>query len=587
MRTAPALSPAGRICRVELLECRRLLTTYYVSTTGSDTGAGSSAAPFRTIQHAADLVGAGDTVIVRAGSYAGFILGWDSPTAGTSSAPIVFKADPNAAAGSVIINAASPHTHNGIDLEPGCDWITIQGFTVTGAGGNGTLAVYPSRGYGIKVTGNHDQVIGNTIHDLDYAVAGIHDNGGNNVLIQGNTIYALHNHDNGDLGHGIYVADADGAIVRGNVIHNNDYIGIHLNGDPNLVSNALIAGNRIYDNGQNGINCDGLVNSRVENNVIWGFESFGICLFQIDASAPSTGNVIVNNTIVSTASGAGAAIRMLNGATGNTIFNNILLGGGGVTIRVSDDSMSGLFSDRNVVGSLFESEDSGQDQTLAQWRSSSGQDAHSFTATTIQLFQDATNHDWHLKITSPAVNTGVASLNGKAAPTTDFDGVSRPRGAAFDLGAFEFVQPIDYAGGDTTTARRVGVINIGQVRAFEDYIGAIDRNDYYRFDVATALRINVKLYNMTDNGELQLFNSAGVRLAYCHNAGLAVETFAMNLARGTYYLRVLYLGTAGTNYRLRLEATAPAPASAPRRPVVRGMLTLGDARTDDPTVLPR
>src|SRR5262249_21475557 len=169
---------------------------------------------------------------------------------------------------------------NGIDLEPGCDWITIQGFAVDGTGSGG-IATYPNRGYGIKVTGNHDQVIGNTIHDLDYAVAGIHDNGGNGVVISGNMICSVHNHGNPELGHGIYVADADAAVVSANVIHNNDYIGIHLNGDPNLVSHALIAGNRIYDNGQNGINADGLVDSRVENNLIWGFASYGICLFRI------------------------------------------------------------------------------------------------------------------------------------------------------------------------------------------------------------------------------------------------------------------------------------------------------------------
>ena len=67
--------------------------TYYVSPSGKDTNAGTSTAPFLTIQHAADLVKAGDTVIVRQGVYAGFVMGWDTPTAGTATAPIVFKAD--------------------------------------------------------------------------------------------------------------------------------------------------------------------------------------------------------------------------------------------------------------------------------------------------------------------------------------------------------------------------------------------------------------------------------------------------------------------------------------------------------------
>src|SRR5689334_4800242 len=58
------------------LERRTLLsTTYYVSPTGSDASAGTSdAAAFVTLQKAADTVHAGDTVIVRAGSYLGFEL---------------------------------------------------------------------------------------------------------------------------------------------------------------------------------------------------------------------------------------------------------------------------------------------------------------------------------------------------------------------------------------------------------------------------------------------------------------------------------------------------------------------------------
>src|SRR5437899_2916269 len=57
--------------------------TYYVSPSGSDSNSGSSSAPFRTLQQAADTVNAGDIVIVRQGNYKGFIMGWDYPTAGT------------------------------------------------------------------------------------------------------------------------------------------------------------------------------------------------------------------------------------------------------------------------------------------------------------------------------------------------------------------------------------------------------------------------------------------------------------------------------------------------------------------------
>src|SRR6476619_7386432 len=85
---------------LDALEPRRLLSgvTYYVSpSAGSDANLGTSAAPFATLQHAADRVGAGDTVVARAGTYAaGFVLGWDGPVAGTAANPIRFLADPGA-----------------------------------------------------------------------------------------------------------------------------------------------------------------------------------------------------------------------------------------------------------------------------------------------------------------------------------------------------------------------------------------------------------------------------------------------------------------------------------------------------------
>src|SRR5205807_8590921 len=81
--------------------------------------------PWRTLQHAADRVTAGVTVIVNPGSYAGFAVGWDAPRAGTADAPIRFLAQPGA-----VIWAPNPETGDGIDVEEGCDYVTVQGFEV-------------------------------------------------------------------------------------------------------------------------------------------------------------------------------------------------------------------------------------------------------------------------------------------------------------------------------------------------------------------------------------------------------------------------------------------------------------------------
>ncbi|HZN67639.1 MAG TPA: carbohydrate-binding protein [Tepidisphaeraceae bacterium] len=73
---------------LEQLESRFLLSTFYVSTSGSDSNAGSLARPFRTIQRAANLAQPGDTVLVRGGTYRETVR----PTrSGSGSSPITFK----------------------------------------------------------------------------------------------------------------------------------------------------------------------------------------------------------------------------------------------------------------------------------------------------------------------------------------------------------------------------------------------------------------------------------------------------------------------------------------------------------------
>src|SRR4051812_12322331 len=66
------VAAAARACGLESLESRVLMsgTTWYVSTAaGADNNPGTLAAPFRTIQQAADLARPGDVVLIRGGIY--------------------------------------------------------------------------------------------------------------------------------------------------------------------------------------------------------------------------------------------------------------------------------------------------------------------------------------------------------------------------------------------------------------------------------------------------------------------------------------------------------------------------------------
>ena len=375
-----------RFLRVEPLEERVVLSTYWVSPSGSDSNAGSASSPFATLQHSMMSLKPGDTLDVESGTYTGFIAGWDSTPAstgdpygtidGTAGNPITIQAAPNASPGSVIISSRNSETAVGIDLEPGCNYITISGFTIQN--GNGSITKE-----GIKVTGNNDSIINNTVTGV--GGFGIFTDNANNVLIQGNTVSGTTG--SGDSGHGIYVSGTtSGAVIQGNIIDNNGSGGMNINGDASeggtkLVTNALIEDNQIYNNGGNGINADGLQSSTIKNNLIYNYASYGICLYQIDAGGPSINNVIVNNTIDSgTSTGTDGAIRILDSSTGNTILNNILLDGSTIAYRIAADSISGTVSNYNIIpsGAQVQSDDTGAEEPFSQWQSSTGQDNNSF-----------------------------------------------------------------------------------------------------------------------------------------------------------------------------------------------------------------
>src|SRR5207302_10186010 len=93
--------------------------------------------------------------------------------------------------------------------------------------------------------------------------------------------------------------------------------------------------------GGSGINCDGVQNSRIENNLIYNNHASGISLYQIDAAAGSTNNVVVNNTIEMASDGRWP-INIKNASTGNTVYNNVLLNdnGGRGSIDIAADSLA-------------------------------------------------------------------------------------------------------------------------------------------------------------------------------------------------------------------------------------------------------
>lgn len=422
---------------------RATATEYFVDPAGSNAAAGSAAAPWKTLQYAADRVGPGDRVIVRPGSYAGFQL----ETSGTPAAPIEFVSQPG-----VLVNLPNPvRPDHGINLE-NASYVVIDGFEVSGMNRAGVRSV------GVDGDTFASHVTIRNIYSHENGYWGILTGFVDDLLIENNRTSGSQNE------HGIYVSNSgDRPTIRNNIVWNNHANGIHMNGDASLggdgiITGALVSGNIIYGNGiggGSGINMDGVQDSRIENNLVYANHASGISLYRIDAAAPAKNNVVVNNTI-RVASDGRWALNIRDGSTGNQAFNNILLNDGSFrgAISISPDSRSGFASDFNAVISRFTIDDGDSVLTLDQWRALAGNennDDHSFVATAAQLFVDPVAGDYHLKSTSPARDAGTAML----APAVDLDGKPRPLGAIFDIGAFEFgIAPLagDFNGDGTVDA---------------------------------------------------------------------------------------------------------------------------------------
>ncbi len=112
----------------------------------ADTNAGTEANPFKTVQHAADLVKPGDTVFVMPGRYDERVK---IRTGGTEGLPITLRAMPRRSA-----------VVGGFDLQAG--YIRVEGFEIT--------AAKPS--VAVQLDGSHCEVLDNYIHDMMVGVNG-------------------------------------------------------------------------------------------------------------------------------------------------------------------------------------------------------------------------------------------------------------------------------------------------------------------------------------------------------------------------------------------------------------------------------
>ncbi len=373
--------------------------TYYVATGGSNSNSGTEAQPWQTIAYAVNTMVAGDTTYVRGGTYnEGMMLFSRSGTRSAQikllnypgEAPIIHCNTSTPVTGPfnriIIANKSGAHTAIG--------WITIEGFEIRNC--------YD----GLKFHNTHDLTIRrNWIHDNSpgQGILGT----GTRVLIDRNVI----NHNGGfaacaakppqcNQDHGIY-ASGTGYTITNNLIYDNLAYGIQLAGaykydhakyaGPEYVSSAnwIIANNTIAYQAYRaaiaiwGSTCN---SARIENNI---FYENGV---QLSSSAPQgidfvstscTGIQIRNNLSYSSGSGATAFLGFL-------------------AIEGIQYTQSG-----NITGNpLFVNAPS----TLPA------------------------SPNFALTERSPARGAGLSL----AATKTALDGITRPDGHAYDIGAYQY-----------------------------------------------------------------------------------------------------------------------------------------------------
>jgi len=424
-------------------------TTYYVSPDGNDNNSGLSPdSAFATLQHAADIVAAGDSVLVLNGEYVGF----DLRTSGSIDSPIVFKT----LGDSVIINQENSTTPDGVNIE-NADWIVIDGFRVEGIPRAGIRVAVSQH---VTIRNNYCSYNGRWgifTAFADYA-----------VIENNECSYSTDEH-------GIYFSNsADHPIIRKNICHHNRANGIHMNGDESmggdgLITDARVEANIIYENGTgggSGINCDGVAESVIFNNLLYMNHSSGISLYRIDASAGSYHDKIFNNTIVN-ADDARWCININTGSTGDTLYNNILINlhSWRGSISIDSSSTAGFFSDYNIVIDRLSNDGGNSIISLSQWQSL-GYDLHSQLAASLDsIFVNWQNSDYHLCTGSQAIDTGTDLVAGIV--LYDLDSIPRPQGSGFDIGAYEY-QPVFVQEDDFRASRPSTVIRTGEFITFSN-----------------------------------------------------------------------------------------------------------------------
>ncbi|MGR9182976.1 choice-of-anchor Q domain-containing protein [Rhizobium leguminosarum] len=393
------------------------MTTYYVATTGSDSGNGSTTSPFRTISEAMSAnLRPGDEVVVKAGTYNESI---NIDKDGSAAGDITLRSEVPGAA--LIRPPAGSYT--GISVN--ANYVTIDGFDIKGGNGDGIEANNV----------HHVSILNNKVHDS--GESGIQFNYSDFVKIVGNETY--NNASSGWFsGISIYenrniTGDTSTTgyrnIVQNNISHDNvtktgahtdgngiiidDFQSTQTDGHPNYTFKTLVDNNLVYENGGKGIQVAWSDSVTVQNNTAYHNNqdplNDGTWRGEL-SNAQSSNNTWINNIAV-----ADPSVNKNNTAVDNTSY-------GGYTnanvVWANNDTYNG------TAGQASVRTDGGNAMPSTANGNKLGVDPH---------FAGAASDNFHLASGSAAIDGGTAKYG---VGSVDLDGHARVVGTV-DMGAYE------------------------------------------------------------------------------------------------------------------------------------------------------
>jgi hypothetical protein len=264
-------------------------STYYVSTSGNDSNPGTLAAPWLTIQNAANTATAGATVYVFGGVYNEIV---SFPNSGTARSPITFQSYPGQAA---IIDGTGltvSGTQGLITISGARSYITISGFEIRNLSTSGEGVPC---GVWITGSGTGIHILNNLIHNIVTTTkrgngCGLFAYGTSQtpitqLVVSGNELYNLQTGNSESM---TLNGNVTNFKVTNNLVHDNNNIGIDIIGYEGTgpigydqASYGVVSGNTVYnisgianpsegnEYDADGLYCDGCGYVTFERNVIF------------------------------------------------------------------------------------------------------------------------------------------------------------------------------------------------------------------------------------------------------------------------------------------------------------------------------